>query len=520
MRFALCFIILFASAFSLPMRAAAEKVTDVVSFSDSRSLETTLWYPDNVELIRGAVVFTGGQGSGGSNDTRAIADNPFWRAFAESLGFAIVGTRFTGAYTDASSGPGTALTDALASYAMKTGHSELQHAPLLLQGFSNGGYFSFTFAAFQPDRVIAFCLNKSGFARAALTDAFLAVPGLLIWGSEEPATGVPTVIHSLVQQGRQKHALWAELKEWGRAHEEGSVERVFAPFFADMVALRYPTAADPRLGPVSLHALRESDGYLADHTDASIETNVPTIATYAAYGGDKLAASWLPSAGLATLWRGFVTKNPLTLNTPGAGQLIDASQPLQLSAAGYAGADTASFLDGAAPLLKGVSANGGSAKGSWTAKWGGVRGIVAVAVDASGKVTHTSRPSHVVLQGKDAPVVLQPVAMAMPVAPPIAKADAGVDSDAGSSPAMDSRDAGNRSDAGSLPVDQAGGGSAHIPHNPIPALGEDRTALEGGCQLGARARHAQSPLWLAAGLAAWWRWRRRARVTHHACAAP
>src|SRR5262249_20173324 len=155
-------------------------------------------------------------------------------------GFAILGNQFTGAYTEAGGGPGQALIDTLEQFATKTNHPELARAPLLLEGFSNGGYFSVTFAKFKPERVIAFSLHKSVFAKVQLDPAFGAVPGVLFWGEEELTKGLPTVIHSIIVQGRREHALWAELKEWGRGHEEGAAPRMIVPFFAEMVALRYP----------------------------------------------------------------------------------------------------------------------------------------------------------------------------------------------------------------------------------------------------------------------------------------
>jgi pimeloyl-ACP methyl ester carboxylesterase len=385
-----------------PGSAMAAKATQNVTY-DTRSLATTLWYPDKLEVIRGVVVFTGGAASGMSGDTRGMVDNKFWQRFAESFGFAILGNQFVGSYTNAAMGTGKALLDSLAGLATATNHPELARVPLLLEGFSNGGYFSFAFAQFAPARVIAFCLNKSGYARAPMDAAFLAVPGLLIWGSEEPATNVPTVIHSLVQQGRMNHALWAELKEWGAQHEEGSAERVFAPFFAEMIAARYPIGASPLAADVPLIALDEAAGWLADHSDTSVNANLPLIARFADYKGDKQAASWLPSEALANLWRGFVTKTPITLSSPAAGAQFDANQSLQLTATGIAAGESASFLAGATPIAAAVSASGGQAMTKWSPSAGGVAGLLASAVNAGGTVTRTSRPVHVALYGKPAP---------------------------------------------------------------------------------------------------------------------
>ena len=385
-----------------PESAMAAKATQNINY-DSRSLVTTLWYPDKLDVIRGVLVFTGGAGSGASGDTRGLTENKFWQRFAEIFGFAILGNQFTGSYTNAAMGTGQALLDALAGLATMTKHPELAHAPLLLEGFSNGGYFSFTFAQFLPSRVIAFCLNKSGYAKAPLDAGLLAVPGMLIWGSEEPATNVPTVIHALVQQGRMNHALWAEVKEWGAQHEEGAPERIFAPFFAEMIAARYPAGVTPLGGAVPLIALNESAGWLADHADASVNANLPVIARFSDYKGDKQAASWLPSEALANLGRGFVTKTPIGLTSPSAGAQLDAKQALPLTATGFVGNESARFLAGSLVLAAAVGANAGKATATWTPAAGGVPGLVALAVDGRGAPTRTSRPVHVALYGKPAP---------------------------------------------------------------------------------------------------------------------
>jgi hypothetical protein len=177
---------------------------------------------------------------------------------------------------------------------------------------------------------------------------------------------------------------------------------MFVPFFADMVAARYPSRKTPLKAEVRLIALAEASGWLGDHADASIDASLPTIAAYAAYGGDKAAASWLPSEGLANLWRGFVTKTPITLDAPVSGVQLDAARGLQLSASGLASAEMVSFLDGVNELASHVAVSGGQAKAQWMPVWGGGRGIVAVA-EAAGVATRTSRPSVIVLSGRAPP---------------------------------------------------------------------------------------------------------------------
>jgi hypothetical protein len=348
--------------------------------------------------------------------------------------------------------------------------------------------------------VIAFCLNKSGYATAPLDASFLAVPGFLIWGSEEPATHTPTVIHDLVTQGRKKHALWAELREWGAQHEDGSASRAFAPFFAEMIAARYPASASPLHAEVALTALREEDGFLGDHGDASVGSSLPTLASFAAYGGDKTAASWLPSEALANVWRGFVTKAPIGLDMPGAHVQLDAQQALPLLASGVDGPGQVRFLAGATSLAGDVAVSGGQAKASWTPDAGGVRGVLAVALDADGTVARISRPADVVLYGKSPVVVMEPLAgNASGGAAGVAGKDEGGAGAAAASGGAEMAGVEAGAGASGLAASGASGASAE---GPVAAGTGARRAAGGGCsvtRVKAAGLHCQ--VWVLAWLA-------------------
>lgn len=531
-----------ALAFGLTLLAAgtahAAKATLTVTFGE-RSLASTLWYPDNLAVIRGVMVLTGGQGPNDqSGDTRPMAENKFYQRFAESIGFAIIGNQFTGTYTDAAMGPGQALLDTLAQFGTQTKHPELANAPLLLEGFSNGGYFSITFAKFRPKRVIAFALNKSGYTQAPLDPEFAAVPGVLFYGEREITQNLPSVIRALVAQGRQQHALWAQLIHWGRGHEEGDVERVFIPFFADMVAARYPRGKSPLDGELKLFPLDEKKGFLGDHSEASIATNLPTIASFDAYTGDKTAASWLPNEGIANLWRGFVTKTPIGLDAPTAEAQLDASKALSLSATQLAADERASFLDGARELAVDVAASGGQAKATWMPAWGGGRGIVALATKA-GVVTRTSRPAAIVLFGKDPPPgPPQPEPSADPAGAGSGAADAGAVVGGGAT--ANPKDAGIVApiDAGVLDaevVEDAGfdaaiepedaslaadGGDAEAEHADKHRRLRDVSAVYGGCNVAPKRSPlgVATSLWLLTVLACRPRRRRLAKQPRRKCA--
>jgi pimeloyl-ACP methyl ester carboxylesterase len=190
-------------------------------------LSARLWVPEG--KLDGVVVFTGGQGPGGSFDTRDIG--PFWRQWVATNHQGIVGTRFVGSYRDAAKGSGDRLIQVLGQLATASNHPEVSTVPLTLAGFSNGGYFSYTFTALHPSRVRAFVVNKSGYATARLTSELAAVPGLFIKGELEARLGIPSVIDHLVQEGTSHGAEWRGVIDPGVAHEPGHVDRLMAQFF-------------------------------------------------------------------------------------------------------------------------------------------------------------------------------------------------------------------------------------------------------------------------------------------------
>ena len=84
-----------------------------------------------------------------------------------------------------SRGSGQALLDALAGLGDRLGHTELGSAPLLLWGMSAGGQFNYEFAAWKPERVAAFVVNKGGiYYTAQIPKAAREVPGLLFTGED------------------------------------------------------------------------------------------------------------------------------------------------------------------------------------------------------------------------------------------------------------------------------------------------------------------------------------------------
>src|SRR5262249_13465445 len=136
--------------------------------------EFRLWLPSEPSEIRAIVVLL----TGSNGDGRPMAEDANWQDFASRNKLALVGCRITDKphdqsfieeYANASQGSGQALLSALSTFASRTQHKELSAAPLLLWGMSAGGEFNYEFAAWKPERVVAFVVNKGGIYYTALT---------------------------------------------------------------------------------------------------------------------------------------------------------------------------------------------------------------------------------------------------------------------------------------------------------------------------------------------------------------
>src|SRR4029079_11492914 len=141
-------------------------------------------------------------------------------------------------YVNVSKGSGQALLDVLGKFASRSQHPELANAPLVFWGMSAGGQFNYEFAAWKPERVIAFVVNKGGIYYTALTSrATREVPAMLFTGGKElesrerPLTG-------LFALNRRGGALWALAEEPAAGHIVGKSRDVALILFEDALAAR------------------------------------------------------------------------------------------------------------------------------------------------------------------------------------------------------------------------------------------------------------------------------------------
>lgn len=260
-----------------------------------------LWIPQSVPHLRAILVLV----PGSNGDGRAMAEDSVWQAFATRNQLAIVACRFTDKpheqgfiedYVNVSHGSGAALLEAINRFGARTGHAELANAPLLLWGMSAGGQFDYEFAAWKPERVIAFVVNKGGIYYTALTPRpTRSVPALLFVGDKDLESRVETIT-GLFALNRRGGALWALVNEPGAAHVVGRSRDLSVVFFEDVLPMRLG-------GSGGLAPLAESAGVIGDpHTKEIRGTGE----------GDqpKYPTAWLPTRRTALAWQAVETDKP------------------------------------------------------------------------------------------------------------------------------------------------------------------------------------------------------------------
>jgi poly(3-hydroxybutyrate) depolymerase len=262
--------------------------------------EFRLWLPDASGPVRAIVVLV----PGSNGEGRTMVDDPFWQAFAVQHHVALLGCHFTDKphdqgfieeYVDVAKGSGPALVASLAALGTTSHHPEIATAPLMLWGMSAGGEFDYEFAAWKPERVIAFVVNKGNIYYTALTPlATRRTPALLFTGGKDLDFRINT-INGLFAVNRRGGALWALTEEPGIGHEVGRSKELGAMLFEDMLAARWPEGATGALAPVA-----EKDGFIAD---LATKTFAPV--------GDRRPpnhiTAWLPTERVAKAWQSVVS---------------------------------------------------------------------------------------------------------------------------------------------------------------------------------------------------------------------
>ena len=262
--------------------------------------EFRLWLPPNTPKVRAILVLV----PGSNGDGRPQAEDAFWQAFATTHRLAIVACRFTDKpheqafledYVKVSDGSGQALLDAVNAFAKSSQHPELTTAPFLMWGMSAGGQVDYEFAAWKPERVLAFVVNKGGVYYSALVPrAARSVPALLFVGDKDLEFRTNT-IQGLFAVNRRAGALWAYIVEPDTAHAVGRSRDLGAMFFEDILAMR--------LGGAAMTPVPDKAGFIGD-------LKAVTFQPVAEIKPPAVPTAWLPTERIARAWQAVLTGKP------------------------------------------------------------------------------------------------------------------------------------------------------------------------------------------------------------------
>lgn len=259
-----------------------------------------IWLPPGREVLRG-IFFANGSA------LKPNPADPVWRnevaqqrllaarQLASLWGFAFV----AGDVWDLPQ-PSQHLDAALRHWATATGHPELAHAPLVIDGGSRfGGFCRGEAARHFTGRILACTVIVAGAGK--VTDDNRAIPSLVILGEQD--RGLETISGSVLP-ARQAGALIAGAVIWGKGHVCDRCQDLTWPYYDRLIRMRLAHDADPRGGPVPLGELAEGRGYvgsMASWTGPWAYDDAPA---------DPRGLAWLPDRATAMLWRAFALNSP------------------------------------------------------------------------------------------------------------------------------------------------------------------------------------------------------------------
>jgi dienelactone hydrolase len=199
------------------------------------------WHPAEVKMLRGVLVLV----PGSNDDGRAMAQEPFWQAFAQRNQLGLVACHFKDhphenmnieEYARAGAGSGSALLEALTRFAKAASRPEVANASLLLWGHSAGGEFNYEFACWKPERVSAFVVNKGGYYFTHLAPpATRKVPGIFFIGGKDEEFRILS-IRGIFAINHRAGAVWKLVSNPGEGHEVGQTREQAVQFFEETLA--------------------------------------------------------------------------------------------------------------------------------------------------------------------------------------------------------------------------------------------------------------------------------------------
>lgn len=259
-----------------------------------------LWFENNTETIQGIIVLV----PGSNGDGRNMVNDTTWRNIASHHNFALLGCWFKDKphsimaieeYANAGNGSGQALLDILRNFAKASNHTELEYAPIALRGVSAGGEFNYEFACWNPERIIAFIVNKGGIYYSSLApEPTWDIPAVFFIG-ENDSPYRNNIVKGIFSINRRFGAKWIFIEEAGIAHECENSERFIQSYFDKIIPLRINKGK-----PDSGYKLKRlnSEGYIGIASTKQVLPDSEKV--------NSEITSWFPNKVIAGQWLEFI----------------------------------------------------------------------------------------------------------------------------------------------------------------------------------------------------------------------
>ena len=304
----------------------------------------TLWIPQDVKTLRGIIVHQHGAGTTASIEGSTAAYDLHWQALAKKWDCALWGSSYhvlnekndisPGAselWFDPRRGSEKTFLKALADFAAKSGHPEIDKVPWALWGHSGGGIWSDVMTTLHPDRVVAVWMRSGSalmflthpeFIRPDVPAAMYAIPMMTNPGIKEKPKVDPNETDKRTEEEKMKGpwlgniATFKEYRAKGgligfapdprTGHECGDSRYLAIPFLDACLAMRLPDkgSKDQKLKPMDT-----SKAWLAplfgDEAKPAAE-----------FKGNENEAVWLPNEAVARAWTEYVKTGATSDTTP------------------------------------------------------------------------------------------------------------------------------------------------------------------------------------------------------------
>lgn len=259
-----------------------------------------LWVKKDIKTIRGIIVLV----PGSNHDGRYMVNDTTWQNLAMRHNFALLGCYYKDRihdnmaieeYVDAEKGSGQALLDIIQKFSKTSRHPELEFAPLALWGESAGGEFNYEFTCWNPQRVIAFVVNKGGVYYSSLaSNATWEVPGVFFIGSKDSPYR-NNIVKGIFSINRRFGAKWILIEEIGVSHEFEKSKEFVRFYFDHIIPLR---VSNDKIN--SSYTLRKltSKGYIGISPTGQI---LPDLDHH-----QSEITSWFPNQKIAKKWLDFI----------------------------------------------------------------------------------------------------------------------------------------------------------------------------------------------------------------------